>query len=178
MAIPTMLPVTAALAIAGTIAGVHLGRSAIAEIDPAHFEHAGNGRFFADLVPGGYRPSKADYVRYNDFWADEASIPAEPECDRCGQYVEPAEFSMEADYPSVDIGAYAQAAALPQPAIADRAELLPADIQRYATFPITSEEAERRRAPPSGQTARLDEAGPERLYPSDGQTEEAVPIGM
>ena len=55
---------------------------------------------------------------------------------------------------------------------------MPEDIQRYANFPITSEEAERRRAPPSGQTARINEAGPERRYPSNGQAEEAVPIGM
>ena len=178
MAFPTTLPVTAALAIAGTIAGVQLGRSAIAEIDPAHFEHAESGRFFADLVPGGYRPSKAEYVRYNDFWADQNSIPAAPGCDRCGQYVEPAEFSAEADYPSVEIGAYAQTAALPPPVFGGRADLMPEDIQRYADFPITSEEAERRRAPTSGQMARVNEAASEHHYPSDRHTEDAVPIGM
>lgn len=178
MPLPTTLPIAAALAIAGTIAGIQLGRSAIAEIDPAHFGAPESARFFADLVPGGYRASQAEYARYNDFWADESAIPAQPDCFECGHYAEPAEFSAEADYSSVDIGAYAQAAALPPPAPAEERYLMPEEIELYASFPVTREEAELRRAPDPGETAQLNKAEQPEPYRTGGGTEEAAPIGM
>ena len=53
----------AALALAGSMGGVYLGRSAVAEINPVHFQEP-ETRFHADLVP--YRPTEAAGYRAGD----------------------------------------------------------------------------------------------------------------
>jgi hypothetical protein len=50
MAHPLTLPTLAVLAVAGSVTGVYLGRSAIAEINPAYYNEP-ETRFHADLVP-------------------------------------------------------------------------------------------------------------------------------
>lgn len=54
MAYFTTVPLIGALALAGVGAGIHLGHSAIAEINPIHFSEAPS-RFHSDLSPN--RPS-------------------------------------------------------------------------------------------------------------------------
>lgn len=54
MAHPITLPTLGILALLGTGAGVHLGRSAIAEINPAYFDWSErSSSFYADLTPQG-----------------------------------------------------------------------------------------------------------------------------
>lgn len=124
----------AAVLIGGTAAGVHLGRSSVAEIDPVHFADSGPVRFFADLSPAGYG----------------AVTPVE-EFDPYG-YAPPTLSGAEAGPPFV--GAQPWPAVEPEHALAEPApeqddhDDWPEEphaerefeLQPYLDFPITTEE--------------------------------------
>lgn len=175
MAHPMTLPMAVALAVAGGVLGIHLGRGAIAEINPVYFGPEEGTRFYADLVPGGYSPSASSPAYGQDFWANDQSASGQSGCERCGSFVEPAPFVPEADYPSMEIGSYIQTAAMPEPAPGDDRILMPEEVQRYAYFPITREEEQRNRTDRPAESPRLSYAG---RPGSAGQGGEPEPIGM
>ncbi len=140
MANPFTLSTATALALAGTGLGLYLGKSAISEINPAHFGASSQARFHSDLVSN--RP-------------DWDSPPAAVQnaalttgygtgCVGCRTY--PEEYFPKHDPAVDDDGLYAGAtsgriieqAELEIAEAARRAEL--ASVERYAHYPVADEE--------------------------------------
>lgn len=175
MAYPVALPAMAALSIAGAAIGFQLGRSAIAEINPVYFSTPQPARFFADLAPKAYRLGTSAWSESTDHWVNEINVSGRNACLDCSRnFVEPE--SVEAALPDWD------EPALPSDRIEGDAEdpdsgLRASQIERYASFPVTAEEAvERSRRDPiaEDQGAALRHAG----QPGPGSGEEQVPVGM
>ena len=139
MAYPVTLSAVAALSIAGAAIGVELGRGTIADIDPLHFSEAPPERFFSELVPGGYRASESPSGHSEDFWAGNMNVSGRPECFDCEAVAEVRGYGFAPDDESQD--GYVSEAALPEPGEYRNDEH--ADVTRYASFPVTQEEAER-----------------------------------
>lgn len=174
MAHPMAWPAMAALSIAGAAIGVQLGRSAIAEINPLYFSTP-QARFFADLTPKAYRLGTSAWSDSSEHWFNELNVNGRSACLDCGgNFVEPE--IIEATLPDWDE---------PTPA-SDRIEADADDphrgigttqIERYASFPVTAEEAmerTRREAGAGGQGAALRQTG----QPAPGGEEEQAPVGM
>jgi hypothetical protein len=133
-----------ALSIAGALAGVQLGRGAIDEVDPFFFTPLPETRFFADLVPAGYDPSTAPAILASDadeVWANNVNVSGRPECLDCRNFVENIDFAPASE--SVSSLAEAETAYVPPPAA--RRDYMPREVERYAYFPVTQEEAARPR---------------------------------
>ena len=110
--------VMAGAAIAGAGLGVHLGRAAIGEINPICYSEPPSGRFFADLTPNPYALAVADQPA--DPWTQEVDAAGGQRCFDCAaNLVDPiyaAPGAMPADTPA------------------------PAEVVRYASFPVSREE--------------------------------------
>jgi hypothetical protein len=152
MAYPTTMPILSGLAILATIAGVSLGRSAVAEINPVHYKPP-TSSFYADLVP--YRSSgsvQADLAG-SDYFQAEPAYSADPGCGTCDDYpveyrprhdksVDGIEDGWSASTGASDIeGTAAADTAPPEPKPANRQW-----IERYTTYTIVTELVEPQQA--------------------------------
>jgi hypothetical protein len=176
MAYPVALPTMAALSIAGAVAGVQLGRSAIAEINPVYFSTPQAARFFADLTPKAYRLGASAWSDSTDYWHNELNVSGRSACLDCSSNFDGAE-TVEAALPDWDESTpssdRAEAEAKAEAEEPDRG-LRAAHIELYASFPVTAEEAferTRREAIAEDQGAALRQAAP-------GSEEEQAPVGM
>ena len=143
MARSMTLPTVGALALLGVATGLHLGQSAIAEINPVHFSPEKPSNFYADLTPGGRQGSPQQRL------AGASGSAGGAECIGCRTF--PEEYFPEHD-PSVDFPA------APEPGAASdftielaSTEMEPAEevarrragldqVERYARAPVTLEE--------------------------------------
>jgi hypothetical protein len=174
MAYPVALPAMAALSIAGAAIGVQLGRSAVAEINPLYFSSPQPTRFFADLAPKAYRLGASAWSDSTDYWFNEVNVSGRTACLDCDRnFVEPE--TVEAALPdwseSAPSGNHRDEAEDP-----DRG-LRASQVELYASFPVTAEEAmerTRQQTIAEDQGAALRQA--DQLTP--GSDEEQVPVGM
>ena len=138
----TTLPIVAGLSILGAAAGVNLGRSAIADINPAYFTEP-ETRFHADLVP--YRSPDWAQVQAAEYRAAQQPVLVTGlggGCIGCRDY--PVEYYPRHD-PAVDGYEDGYAASAPQPAQVVIVETPAADpareqVQRYASYQVSSDE--------------------------------------
>lgn len=139
MPVSTTLPVMAGLSILGAALGITLGKSAIAEINPAYFNEAEDD-FHADLVPAASwaQVHQAEYlaaqqpVRVGELGTG---------CIGCRDY--PVAYAPRHD-PAVDLYAEGEILRAPEPTVVTAAAAAPdpahEQIQRYASYPVSSEE--------------------------------------
>jgi hypothetical protein len=142
MPVSTTLPVMAGLSILGAALGITLGKSAVAEINPAYFNEA-EDEFHSDLVP--YRSPDWGQVHQAEYRA--AQQPARvgelgSGCVGCSDY--PVAYVPRHD-PSVDLYANGELIRAPEPTVVTVAAAPPADpareqIVRYASYPVSAEE--------------------------------------
>jgi hypothetical protein len=135
----TTLPIMAGLAILGAAAGVNIGRSAVAEINPAYFNEADDS-FHADLVP--YRSPDWAQVQASEYRSAQQPVLVGDlggGCVGCRTY--PVEYVPRHE-PAVD----GYAASAPQPAQVIVVETPAAPdpdrerIQLYSSYPVSSDE--------------------------------------
>jgi hypothetical protein len=143
MPVSTTLPVMAGLAILGAALGVGIGKSAIADINPAYFGEAEDS-FHGDLVPN--RGPDWAQVHQADYRAAQQPVvfgDLGTGCVGCRDY--PVEYVPRHD-PAVDRYVEGETPTAPEPAQAAVAEAAPAldpdreRIQRYASFPVSGDE--------------------------------------
>jgi hypothetical protein len=107
----TLLAVAGGLSIAGAAVGVTLGRSTVAEINPAYMQDA-EVPFYSGLVPGG-RP-RADWaqVQAQEYQAEAQAPPPASGCVGCTWPVDPTprEDPAIARYDRVQYARYESAA--------------------------------------------------------------------
>jgi hypothetical protein len=141
------LPVVAVLTVVGIFAGAELGRSSIAEIDPIYFSAPQSSRFFADLTAAGYRPDIDSEPDPQLFWAAERDLVDRSACGLCRRdlFARPTPLYPEAR-PLAD-ATFREVASDPPPPPAA------IDLDRYMSFPVTREDADRQRAPRAEQPA-------------------------
>ena len=140
MRVSKSLPVVAGLAVLATAFGVSLGRSAIAEINPAYFSDP-EPRFHADLVP---QRQDWDRVQVAEYRAAAVSEGLGDGCIRCPEF--PVEYVPEQHpvYAAWDAGAQPVAATAdyvvyePEPEPDPRMER----VRVYSGYAITEAEAE------------------------------------
>ncbi len=143
MAHPLSLPTAGLLALLGAGAGIHLGRSAIAEINPIDFGREADSSFYAELTPHHNLDSAPRALSESD------DIALGSGCVGCRTY--PEEYHPVHD-PAVDLSgrldsssstqAPVQLSAYQQEAAEDLARRK-ADLQRvelYARAPVSMEE--------------------------------------
>jgi hypothetical protein len=138
----TTLPIMAGLAILGAAAGVNLGRSAVADINPAYFNEAEDS-FHADLVP--YRSPDWAQVQASEYRAAQQPVLVGDlggGCIGCRPY--PVEY-VPRHAPAMDGYQDGYAASAPQPAQVIVLETPPPDparerIQLYSSYPVSSDE--------------------------------------
>jgi hypothetical protein len=139
MAYATTLPVLAGLSLLGTAVGVHLGRSAIAEINPAYFSEP-EERFHADLSP--YRSADWAQVQAAEYESAQQAVGLGSGCVGCRDY--PEEYYPRPES-AVD-GYVVTAGAPPVPVEIVYVEQAPDParqrVERYASYPVSAEEAE------------------------------------
>jgi len=149
MPVSTTLPVIAGLSILGAAFGITLGKSAIAEINPAYFDESADD-FHADLVP--YRSPDWAQVHAAEYRAAQQPVivgELGTGCIGCRDY--PVEYYPRHD-PVVDRyvegGAYVEDGLLraPEPTVVTVAAEAPAPdpvrerIQAYSSYPVSAEE--------------------------------------
>jgi hypothetical protein len=144
MPVSTTLPVMAGLSILGAALGITLGKSAIAEINPAYFNEA-EDEFHADLAP--YRSPDWGQVQQADYRAAQQPVivgELGSGCVGCSDY--PVAYVPRHD-PAVDGYESSELLRAPEPTAVTYASAAPpaADpdrerIQRYASYPVSSEE--------------------------------------
>jgi hypothetical protein len=140
MAYPVTLPILAGLSLVGTALGVHLGRSAIAEINPAYFSEREAG-FHADLSP--YRSPDWAQVQVTEYQQAALVQGLGDGCVGCREY--PEEYYPRHD-PAVDglEDGWAASARSEEPIETIAAE--PASnpewerVERYASYPVSADE--------------------------------------
>lgn len=162
MAHPITLPTVAALALAGMGLGVYLGKSAIAEINPAHFSAFSGSSFYSDLVPNPPDRDAASELRDASFTADYAM-----KCVGCRTYREDnapvfaAELEdyepYEAEFADYDAAYVAPAADIIEDVDREIAEVARRaareSVARYAHFPVSKREQSARIVMASSETA-------------------------
>jgi len=136
------LPIIGALAVAGGALGLHLGNSAIAEIDPSYFQDPPT-RFHSDLSPYRSAPS----APYAGAAEGPAPLVLGTGCVGCRTY--PEEYypqtdpAVEALYDSPDAAEppieLAAASTNEDQALAERQAMLDR-LDRYARFAVTAGE--------------------------------------
>jgi hypothetical protein len=138
----TTLPVMAGLSIVGAALGITLGRSAIAEINPAYFNEPEES-FHADLSP--YQSPDWAQVQQAEYQAAQQPVvigDLGSGCIGCRDY--PVEYVPQHD-PAVDgyEDGYGASAAQPvQVVIVETPASDPAreQVQRYASYQVSSDE--------------------------------------
>ena len=158
-------PALAGLAIVGAAGGITLGRSAVAEINPAYFSDP-DSDFHADLVPNRTPANGADWgqVQQADYASAATAQGLGSGCVGCREY--PVEYVPVPDpslawmndgwQPGLRAEDYAEAEA---EAAAPYAEAAPDPrmerIQRYSTYRVRADEPE---AAPVAQQASVEVA--------------------
>jgi len=140
----TTLPIVACLALIGSALGVSLGRSAIAEINPAYFTDP-EVPFHADLVPN--RGTDWAQVQALEYQQASAADGLGTGCVGCRAF--PAEYVPQHE-PAVDgyqdgwAASARVAPAAPEAWAEEEAEPDPgrADIVRYASYRVSEDEEE------------------------------------
>jgi hypothetical protein len=149
------LATAGALSIAGIVAGAQLGRSAVGEIDPFFFSQLPQSRFFADLVPAGYDPKPvAELSDVDEVWANNLNVSGRPECFDCGNFVEDVDLTSAPEN-AASTAQFEVAHLAPAP---ETREYMPRDVERYAYFPVTQEEAARPRPTAASGSRFLEQA--------------------
>ena len=139
------LPMSAMLSLAGAALGIYLGNSAIAEINPAYFTSPERGTSFHSDLAGYRSPDSASGAQANLY--DAASTePLYHGCIGCRSYPEDYLPVHEASLGKVHAGWASTSYEVPAEPADDvmtpqRARSL-SDIERYARYPITMEDAE------------------------------------
>jgi len=139
MGYPMTLPTMAALSIAGAALGVHLGHSAIAQINPAYFAEP-EPRFHADLAPNRSPDwAQVQVAEYQDAGLIEGLGTG---CVGCRAY--PEEYRPVAD-PAIDgreDGWAASAQYVAAAPVESPAEPAPDPereaVMRYASYPVAA----------------------------------------
>ncbi|MGA9582119.1 MAG: hypothetical protein WBR13_09145 [Allosphingosinicella sp.] len=144
MPVSTTLPIMAGLSIMGAALGITLGKSAVAEINPAYFNEAGDD-FHADLAP--YRSPDWGQAHQAEYRAAQQPVLIHDlgsGCVGCRTY--PVAYVPRHD-PAVDMPVEGELLRAPEPTNAAIAvEAAPAPdpdrerIVRYASYPVSSEE--------------------------------------
>jgi hypothetical protein len=141
MPVSTTLPVMAGLSILGAALGITLGKSAIAEINPAYFNEA-EDEFHADLVP--YRSSDWAQVQQAEYRAAQQPVivgALGTGCVGCADY--PVAYVPRHD-PAVDLYSDGETLRAPEPTVVTVAAAAPDPdrerVQLYASYPVSSEE--------------------------------------
>ena len=158
MPVSTTLPIMAGLSILGAALGVTLGKSAIAEINPLYFNEAEDD-FHADLVP--YQSpdwAQVHQAEYRDVQQPVIVGELGSGCIGCRAY--PVEYVPQHD-PAVDRYVEGELIRAPEPTLVTVTESAPAPdpdrerIQRYSSYPVSSEEkpVEVAEAPPVEEAA-------------------------
>ena len=133
------LPALGLVALLGGGLGVHLGRSAIAEINPAHFGSP-ETRFHADLAP--HRPMPAGIQLSS---RENLIIPLGAGCIGCADMVASgpgyAAASARYDYPSAPNPVENFVEELPASEEPAERQASLASVERYASYPVSHEEA-------------------------------------
>src|SRR5687767_11457942 len=139
MPVSTTLPVMAGLSILGAALGITLGKSAIAEINPAYFNEAEDD-FHADLVPA----SSWTQVHQAEYLAAQQPVRVGElgtGCIGCRDY--PVAYVPRHD-PAVDLYAEGEMLRAPEPTVVTAAAAAPdparEQIQLYSSYPVSSEE--------------------------------------
>jgi hypothetical protein len=138
----TTLPVIAGLSILGASLGVTLGRSAVADINPAYFNEADDS-FHADLVP--YRSPEWAQVQASEYQAAQQPVLVGELGDGCiGCRAYPVEYVPRHE-PAVDGYQDGYAASASQPAQIVIVETPAPDparerIKLYSSYPVSSDE--------------------------------------
>lgn len=125
----------ALLAAGGAMGGVYLGRSAVAEIDPVHYSASIPAKFYAEMVPGGYDPDRAQPISeasaegYGDGCVNCRTYPVE--------YVPRHDASMDAFQNAYPETGPSQIDAMLAAVDRQIAEInRGAAVQRYASYPV------------------------------------------
>lgn len=167
------MPVMAGLAILGTALGVHLGKSAIAEIDPVHFSDP-EPRFHADLVPH----ARGDWaqVQVAEYRQAAASDGYGDGCIRCPEF--PVEYAPE-PHPAFDgfEDGWSASAAVAEPveaAFRDEPDPDRERLELYASFPVNARQA--RLAEQAAAAAEAAEAAEEAESTEAGYAREPEPV--
>ncbi|HET9639465.1 MAG TPA: hypothetical protein VFP12_09690 [Allosphingosinicella sp.] len=140
MPVSTTLPILAGLSILGAALGITLGKSAIAEINPAYFNEAEDD-FHADLVP--YQSPDWAQVHQAEYRAAQQPVivgELGSGCIGCRTY--PVEYVPQHD-PAVEHYADGELLRAPEPTqvvVAEAPDPAREQIQRYASYPVSSEE--------------------------------------
>lgn len=144
MPVSTTLPIMAGLSILGAALGITLGKSAVAEINPAYFNEAEDD-FHADLVP--YRSPDWAQVHRAEYRAAQQPVLIHDlgsGCVGCRTY--PVAYVPRHD-PAVDLAVEGELLRAPEPtnapAVVESAPAADPDrerIVRYASYPVSSEE--------------------------------------
>ncbi|HEX9947231.1 MAG TPA: hypothetical protein VGA98_06800 [Allosphingosinicella sp.] len=143
MPVSTTLPVMAGLAILGAALGVGLGKSAVADINPAYFSEADDS-FHGDLVPN--RGTDWARVHQADYRAAQQPVvfgDLGTGCVGCRDY--PVEYVPQHD-PAVDRSVEGEMLTAPEPTYVEGVATAPAPdpdrerIVRYASYPVSSDE--------------------------------------
>ena len=131
------LPALAALALAGTGAGVYLGKAAISEINPLYFNEP-EARFHGDLVP--HRPTEAAGYQAGDLTAANMEQALGSGCIGCRAYPEEVVLVHRGRADKYAPGG-ADFSVEPMPAVAVEQVPSPefAAVERYATYPIAQQ---------------------------------------
>jgi hypothetical protein len=155
MPVSTTLPVMAGLSILGAALGITLGKSAIAEINPAYFNEA-EDEFHADLAP--YRSqdwSQPQQVGYLAAQQPVAVGELGTGCIGCSDY--PVAYVPRHD-PAVDSYSDGELLRAPEPTVVTYASAAApaADpdrerIQRYSSYPVSSDETPAAVAAPAAE---------------------------
>ena len=142
MPVSTTLPVMAGLSILGAALGITLGKSAVAEINPAYFNEAEDD-FHADLVPN--RGSDWGQVHQAEYRAAQQPVVVGElgtGCVGCRDY--PVAYVPRHD-PAVDLHAGGELLRAPEPTVVTVAAAAAPDpareqVVRYASYPVSAEE--------------------------------------
>ncbi|HEX8309175.1 MAG TPA: hypothetical protein VF645_12240 [Allosphingosinicella sp.] len=141
MPVSTTLPVMAGLSILGAALGITLGKSAIAEINPAYFNEA-EDEFHADLAP--YRSPDWAQAHQAEYRAAQQPVVVGElgsGCVGCSDY--PVAYVPKPD-PAVDPYASGELIRAPEPTVVTVAAPAPDPdrerIVRYASYPVSAEE--------------------------------------
>jgi hypothetical protein len=131
------LPAFAALALAGTGAGIYLGKAAISEINPIYYDEP-EARFHGDLVP--YRPTEAAGYQAGDLTAANLEQALGTGCVGCRTYPEEVILVHRGRADKYAPGG-ADLSIEPISAVAVEQTPSPefAAVERYASYPIAQQ---------------------------------------
>lgn len=135
------LSLAAGITIAGVAAGLQLGHSAIAEINPVHFESRQTSTFYSDLVPN--RPQEPTPQQLADALVNELNISGRPNCIGCSEGMAALNPAATHAYDSsiTDAEPVSDLAYPEQRVSESAADREWEGISRYASYPVSQAEA-------------------------------------